>query len=123
MYILMVGNPYTGFALVGPYASEEAASDAEGWARIKYGYGDGSWNDWWVFELNALGDIDEKDKDPAGTAVVFAGSIVGDPSIRTGWGFYGPFTDLEAARRWAYEDGLGSDCAVELQPVKELEAA
>ena len=49
------------------------------------------------------------------TAVVFAGDI-GDS-----WTFIGPFRNLEAAREWAADDGLGPDCAIELLPVKEFE--
>jgi hypothetical protein len=51
-------------------------------------------------------------EDEAGTAIVFAGSIFGD------WKFYGPFTDLEAARKWTWADG--TDCVIELRPAKEL---
>jgi hypothetical protein len=119
MHIVMVGSPHSGFALVGPDTSEKAAADAGDWARIEYA--GGSHDDWWVFELNALLEVPHiEEGDPAGTAVVFAGSIIGDPEIGEGWGFYGPFKDLEAARKWAAEDGLGIDCAIALQPVEEL---
>jgi hypothetical protein len=118
MYILMVGNPHMGFTFVGPYTSAEAANDAGEWARIEYG--DGYSNDWWLFELNALlEDPHIEGEDLAGTAIVFAGSIIGDPSKGEGWGFYGPFKDIEAARKWAAADGLGIDCAIALQPVEE----
>jgi hypothetical protein len=116
MYIIVTGSPWSGFAVVGPYASEEAASDGGDWARIEHG--GGAQNDWWAFKLNdLLEDPHVEEEDSCGTAVVFAGSIVDD------WGFYGPFRDIEAARKWAAEDGLGRDCAIELMPVEELETA
>ena len=116
MYILVVGSPETGFALVGPYASGEAASDAGDWARIEYS--GGHFNDWWVFKLNAGIETTLDQMDPTGTVVVFGGSI------SDGWLFYGPFKDAETAYGcWPCNDGLGADCVIELQPVEELEAA
>jgi hypothetical protein len=114
MFILVVGSPETGFAVVGPYASEEAAGDAGEWARNEYG--DGSGNDWWVFKLNAGIETTLDEMDPAGAVVVFGGSII------DGWLFYGPFKDAETAYGgWPCNDGLGADCVIELQPVQELE--
>ena len=115
-YILVVGSPETGFAVVGPYASAAAANDAGEWARIEYG--DGYSNDWWLFELNAGIETTLDETDPAGTVVVFGGSLI------DGWLFYGPFKDANTARScWPCNDGLGADCVIELQPVEELETA
>jgi hypothetical protein len=109
MYILMIGSPYDGFELFGPYVSEEAATLAIRHFR-------GRWRHQWIFELNTLLEDPIEEEDPAGTAVVFSGSL-GDP-----WGFYGPFKDLNAAEWWAWKEGPGfSDCAIELRPVKEHE--
>jgi hypothetical protein len=117
MFIKMVGNPYTGFALYGPFVSWEAAGKA-------YTGRNAPGNVWWIFKLNALlADPHIEGEDFVGTAIVFAGSIIGDPSKGEGWGFYGPFKDIEAARKWAAADGLGIDCAIALQPVEELETA
>jgi hypothetical protein len=117
MYIVVTGSPHTGFAVVGPYASEKAAGDAGDWALIEYG--GWSQNDWLVFELSAFfedGDPIEG-VDAAGTAVVLAGPI-GDP-----WRFFGPFRDLNAAEWWAFREVGFSDYAIALQPVEELETA
>jgi hypothetical protein len=117
MWIVMIGDPYTGFNLFGPYAEAEAAEEIAARGDVQ-----ASADCCWVFKLNAL--LDEphhiEEEDPAGAAVVFAGSVIGDPRIGDGLGFYGPFTDLEAARKWAAEDGLGTDCAIELRPAEEL---
>jgi hypothetical protein len=120
MYILMVGSPDDGFELFGPFASEEAATPA-----VRHFW---RWDHVWVFELRPpdQGGVDTAGveafgEDPNGGAVVFAGSITGDPQRGEGWIFFGPLKNLDAAREWAGEDGLGNDCAIALRPVKELE--
>ena len=119
-YIAMIGDPYVGFEVFGPCASVEAADDAGKWARNKYG--DLLGNDWWTFKLNALLDEPIEEVDPAGAAVVFAGNIfAGSINIfgsRGAWSFFGPFKDLSAATKWAWEEGPGADYAIELRPVE-----
>jgi hypothetical protein len=116
-HVVLVGSPTAGFTVVGPYPSHAAATEEIDWACSEYG--DPLDCECWDFELQPP----DEGAHPAGAAIVFAGDICGDPETGEGWRFYGPFRNLEAARAWAAEDGLGSDCAIVLQPVKKLEAA
>jgi hypothetical protein len=102
MYVILVGNPLEGFAVVGPLTKPDDGAVGE-WARCEYG---GS--DFYQCELHGPGDKN-------GTAVVFDGDI-GQP-----FEFYGPFANIESAEAWANRN---NGIAMELSPVdhKEIES-
>jgi hypothetical protein len=100
MFIVIFGDVMAGFTVAGPYHSDGAARAAADCEQLHSGT-----CDYDVLELESpcVG------ADPNGTAVVFGGDITDGPFL-----FYGPFTDIAAARAWAGADTLGSDCAIEL---------
>lgn len=98
-FIILTGDPSTGFTAVGPYAAACAAEDDGDYARIEYG---GS--DWWVLPLN-------EPCDPNGTIVVFS------DNIESSFTFTGPFADEETAR--SYGRPLVPNHIMQLQPPSE----
>jgi hypothetical protein len=99
MFIILTGDPSTGFTTVGPYVAACEAEDDGDNARNEYG---GS--DWWVLPLH-LPD------DPGGRFVVFSGDI------ESAFTFTGPFSDEATAR--SYGRPLVPNIVMELQPPSE----
>jgi hypothetical protein len=124
MWIMLVGDPHSGFTVCGPFQTEDGDGARGEAARATYGG-----NDWYEIELqrphdpgNIVLDVplpDDAGYDPNGTAVVFGGDI----TCKDGWLFYGPFRNIEAARHWCAADDIGNDCAIKLQPVPMKVAA
>jgi hypothetical protein len=99
MFIILAGDPSTGFTAVGPYAAACAAEDDGDYARIEYG---GS--DWWVLPLNEPCDSN-------GMFVIFGGDI------ENPFAFTGPFADQDAAR--SHGRPLVPNIVLQLMPPSE----
>ena len=74
-------------------------------------YDFGNCPEYWSFKLQKpMADDYARD----GNAIVFDGDLT-----REHWQFFGPFRDIEAARRWASAAG---GCALELKPLPAMAA-
>jgi hypothetical protein len=105
VYVVLVGDPIDGFTVWGPLVSEKPAAEA---GELMQAEG-GVVADWWIFSV----EKPEEDFDPTGAAVVYRGCIC------LPFEFVGPFKDIDAARRWCRDDGIGADCAIELKPIPQ----
>jgi hypothetical protein len=123
MFIALIGDPLAGFTVCGPFPSGDAI-DANGDAVDPRSEG------YWSVELNTPSTTDanialeepmtpDAGYDANGTAVAFSGDITGDWHTQ----FFGPFKNIEAARKWCAACGVGTDCAIELRPVPLKKAA
>jgi hypothetical protein len=131
MWVLLGGTFYTGgFVVGGPFKTEaEAEGSIDAMART---YDLGTCPEFWCFELKKPADFVYKDGsslsqvqgvdpdkfmgyDPNGTAIVFDGDLTAKH-----WNLFGPFRDIEAARKWVSVTG---GCAIELKPVPVTEPA
>src|SRR6516164_5118380 len=89
--VILVGDPWTGFTVVGPLGEHDDADLVGEWARNDYG---GS--DYYVVELQGPGD--EKR---------YCDGDIGLP-----FKFQGPFKTLEAAETWAsHANGIAMESA------------
>jgi hypothetical protein len=121
-YIALLGEPNTGFTCAGPFSSEaidegcfvaEEAYDVAGAGVWTIPLTKPSAHDANIIVQEPM--VGDAGYDPNGTAIVFAGNICGDWHNEH---FYGPFRDIKAAQKWCAANGVGSDCAIELKPVR-----
>jgi hypothetical protein len=90
MFVVIIGDPNTGFAALGPYGQTHEGADFQDLVKraqlaLWHRYDD---NGWWTPRLKP-----DLGFDPEGRIVVMLG-------FGEGWEFVGPFKDAESAAAW-----------------------